>query len=169
MLIARHELEIHRIIIEKAFEPQSLKFDGVDFRQAGTLTVSAIAELVGEDVRIRGSLKTRIEAECARCLQPVALPVEHDFDLTYRPVGSIAREEEMQLPEGELDIGFYHGEGIELGDVLAEQVILALPMTVICREDCLGLCPTCGADRNTGVCPCPAPQSGSPFAVLRGE
>ena len=169
MLIARHELERHRIIIEKAYEPGALNFHGAEFRQTDTLTVKAVAELVGEDIRIRGFLKTRVEAACDRCLKAVALPVERDFDLTYRPVATIAREEEMELPEGELDIGFYHGEGMELGDVLAEQVILALPMKVICREECLGLCPNCGVDRNAGRCQCPAPQSESPFAALRGD
>lgn len=169
MLISRHALERHRIVIDKAYEPGALNYHGAEFRQTDTLTVKAVAELAGEEIRIRGFLKNRIEAACDRCLNAVSLPVERDFDLTYRPVGTIAREEEMELPEGELDIGFYHGDGIDLGDVLAEQVILALPMKVVCREDCLGLCPSCGADRNAGACSCPAPQSVSPFAALGGD
>lgn len=169
MLITRHELDRHRIVVEKAFEPGSLNFEGEEFRQIDSLTVKAIAELTGEDMRIRGALRTRVEAECGRCLKPVLLPIEHNFDLTYRPMATIAREEELELPEDELDIGFYQGEGIALGDVLAEQVILAVPMKVICREDCRGLCPTCGVDRNAAACSCPAPQPASPFAALRGE
>lgn len=169
MLITRHELELHRIVVERAFEPGAVNLHDAEFRQLDSLTVSAVAELAAGEIRVRGSLRTRIEAACDRCLKPVLLSIERDFDLTYRPVSTIARAEELELPEGELDIGFYHGEGIELEDVLAEQVILAVPMKVICREDCRGLCPTCRADRNAGACSCPAPQPTSPFAALRGE
>ena len=132
MLIARHELEHHRIVVEKTYAPETLNFLEAEFRQAGPLEVSAVADLVGEDICIRGSLRTRIEAICDRCLKPVAIPVERTFDLTYRPMSTIAREEEMQIPEDELDIGFYQGEGVQLADVLAEQVILDFPMKVIC-------------------------------------
>ena len=169
MLIARHELELHRIVVDRTYEPGSLDFHGADFRQVDPLEVTAVAELVGEDIRIHGSLKARIEAACDRCLKPVAFPVERAFDLTYRPVSTIAREEEWKVPDEELDIGFYEGAGVQLTEVLAEQVILALPMKVICTEGCLGLCPACGADRNLGGCSCPKPRAASPFAALRGE
>jgi len=169
MLITRHELELHRIVVEKTFEPDSLDFQGEDFRQIDPLTVKAVADLTGDEIGIRGVLKTRVETVCDRCLKRVPLPIEHSFDLIYRPMATIARNEELELPEDELDIGFYQGEGIALGDVLTEQVILAVPMKVICREDCRGLCPTCGVDRNAAACSCPAPQPTSPFAALRGK
>lgn len=169
MLITRHELERHRIVVEKTFEPDSLDFQDEDFRQTDPLIVKAVAELTGDEIGIRGVLKTRVEAACDRCLKRVLLPIERNFDLIYRPMATIARDEELELPEDELDIGFYEGEGIELGDVLTEQAILAVPMKVICREDCRGLCPTCGVDRNAAACSCPPPQSTSPFAALRGE
>jgi len=169
MLITRHELEKHRIVVEKTFEPDSLDFQGEEFRQIDSLTVKAVAELTGEEICIRGVLRTRVEAACDRCLKPVPLPIEHNFDLTYRPMATIARDEELELPEDELDIGFYQGDGIVLGDVLTEQVLLAVPVKVICREDCRGLCPTCGVDRNAVACSCPAPQPASPFAALGGE
>jgi len=169
MLITRHELEIRRVVLEKTYAPGTLKFHAAEFRQAGVLDASAVADLEGEDIRIRGRLRTRVEASCDRCLGPVTLPVEGEFDLTYRPVSAIARDEEIEVAETELNIGFYHGEGVEFTDVLAEQVILALPMKVVCRENCRGLCPVCGADRNQGTCSCPEPRPASPFAALRGD
>ncbi len=169
MLITRHELELHRIVIEKTYAPESLNFHGAEFRQGAPLEVSAVAELVGEDICVRGSFQTLVEAVCDRCLEPVTLPVKREFDLTYRPVSTIAREEEMEVPKDELEVGFYHGEGIQLTDILVEQIILEFPMKVICRDDCRGLCPSCGADRNQGVCSCPQTQSVSPFAALRGK
>jgi len=95
------------------------------------------------------------------------MAVERDFDLFYRPVASIAREEEVEVPPDELEVGFYSGVGIALAEVVAEQVILSLPMKMVCRTDCLGLCPVCGADRNHENCKCPPPEAGSPFAALK--
>jgi len=169
VLITPQELELHRIVVTRTYAPDALDYHGAEFRQLDPLQVNAVAELVGGEIRIRGIVETRIEATCDRCLGPVAIPVERAFDLIYRPVSTISREEEIEVPEGELDVGFYVGEGIQLADVITEQVILALPMKAICREDCRGLCPVCGADRNQEACQCPAPRSDSPFAALHGE
>ena len=168
VLITLQELELHRIVVSKTYAPGALDYRGAEFRQATPLTVNAVAELVGAEMRIRGRLETRLEAACDRCLGPVEFPVVRDFDLVYRSVKTIAREEEIEISEDELEVGFYHGEGITLADVLTEQVILSLPMKIICRSECLGLCPTCGVDRNREVCECPLPKEGSPFASLRG-
>jgi uncharacterized protein len=89
--------------------------------------------------------------------------------LFYRPLSSIAREEEIEVPADELDVGFYSGDGIEVADVVTEQVILSVPMKVICRAECQGLCPVCGADRNLETCQCASPQARSPFASLKEE
>ena len=167
MLITPQELELHRIVVSKTYDPGALDYHGAEFRQVAPLTVNAVAELVSVEVRIRGHLETQLEASCDRCLGPVAIPIVRDFDLVYRSVKTIAREEEIEISEDELEVGFYHGEGIALADVLTEQVILSVPIKVICRPDCLGLCPTCGANRNREVCGCPPPEEDSPFASLR--
>ena len=168
MLITRHELELHRIEVSKTYAPGVLDYRGAEIRQRGPLKVDAVAELVGPEIRIRGHLGTHLETCCDRCLGPVDTPVERDFDLFYRPVKTIAREEEIEIPEKELEVGFYSGHGIVLSDVVTEQVILSVPMKVVCRAECLGLCPVCGVDRNREACQCPAPQSDSPFASLKG-
>jgi uncharacterized protein len=167
--ITLQELELHRVVVSKAYAPGALDYQGAGFQQVGPLQVDAVAELVGSEIRIRGHLGTRLEAFCDRCLGPVEIPVERDFDLFYRPVKAIARAEEVEIPEDELDVGFFSGDGITLADVVSEQAILALPMKVVCRPECLGLCPTCGADRNREACQCPVPQGDSPFASLKRE
>jgi uncharacterized protein len=166
-MITPQELELHRIVVSKTYAVGSLDYHGAEFRQVTPLTVNAVAELVGTEIRIRGHLETHLEATCDRCLGPVEIPVARDFDLVYRSVKTITRDEEIEIPEGELEVGFYHGEGISLADVLTEQIILSVPMKVICRPECLGLCPTCGANRNREVCGCPPPEEDSPFASLR--
>lgn len=169
MRITLEELELHRIVVSKTYATGALDFHGAEFRQVAPLEIAAVAELVGSEIRIRGHLRTRLEAVCDRCLGPVSLPVERDFDLFYRPVQTIAREEEVEIPADELDVGFYSGDGIELADVVTEQVILSVPMKLVCRAECRGLCPTCGINRNVASCRCPPPQEESPFASLKED
>jgi len=167
--ITLEELKLHRIVVSKTYAPGALDYHGVEFRQTAPLKVDAVAELVGSEISIRGRLATRLEARCDRCLGPVDIPVEQNFDLFYRPVATIAHEEEVELPEDELGIGFFSGDGIELADVVTEQVILAVPMKVICRADCRGLCPVCGANLNNAKCDCLPPKDNSPFSSLKED
>jgi uncharacterized protein len=167
VLITLHELELHRVEVHKTYASGELDYHTADFQQQGPLKVDATAELLGSEIRIRGHLATRLKARCDRCLAPVVLPVEQNFDLFYRPMQDIAREEEIEIPEDEAEVGFYSGEGIDLADVMVEQVTLALPMKIVCREDCQGLCPVCGSDRNKQKCQCPDREKQSPFAFLK--
>jgi uncharacterized protein len=169
MRITVEELELHRIVVSKTYAPGDLDYHGTGFRQAAALEVAAVAELVGSEIRVRGHLGTRLEGTCDRCLGPVDLPVERDFDLFYRSLQTIARQEEVEIPADELDVGFYSGDGIELADVVTEQVILSVPMKVVCRAECLGLCPVCGANRNVAPCHCSPPADASPFATLKED
>lgn len=167
MFISLEELELHRVVVSKSYAPDALDYRGGDFRQRGPLKVDAVAELAGAEIRIRGRLSTRLEAICDRCLGPLEIPMERDFDLFYRPLSTIAREEEIEVPADELEVGFYSGNGIQLADVVTEQVILAVPMKVLCRADCRGLCPTCGVNRNLVECGCSGRREESPFASLK--
>ena len=167
MRITVEELELHPIVVSKTYPSGTLDYHGADFRQAAPLKVEAVAELVGSEIRLRGRVQTTLEACCDRCLVPVAIPVVQDFDLFYRPVSTIARAEEVELPEEELEVGFFAGDGIELADVVIEQVILSVPMKVVCQADCRGLCPVCGANLNFEKCGCLPTQEKSPFSILK--
>ncbi len=167
MRITLEELELHRIVAAESYVPGSLDYHGAAFRQTATLNINATAELQGGEIRIRGHLATALEANCDRCLGSVELPVDTDFDLFYRPMQTIAKEEEIEISNDELEVGFFDGDGIELADVAAEQVILFVPMKVVCRSECRGLCPACGANLNLTRCNCRVgPQKDSPFASL---
>jgi uncharacterized protein len=108
-----------------------------------------------EDIRLVGNLATRVEVSCARCLDPVSQDLLRDFDLLYRPQGADrGRSDEAPVSGTESEISYYEGEGLLLEDVLREQVLLALPLRVICRADCKGLCPHCGRNLNQETCNC---------------
>jgi len=165
--ITLEELELRPVVVSKTYSPDALDYHGAEFRQTAPLKVDAVAQLRGAEIHVRGHLGTKLEAICDRCLGPVVIPVERDFDLFYRPISTIARAEEVELPEDELEVGFFSGDAIEFDDVVTEQVILAVPMKLICKTDCRGLCPVCGSNLNVEKCCCPSTAEISPFSSLK--
>ena len=73
----------------------------------------------------------------------------------------------MEIDEGEAEIGFYDGGGLELEDILREQVLLALPMQRVCSETCKGICPVCGKNRNETTCDCKTVGTDDRWGALR--
>jgi uncharacterized protein len=113
-----------------------------------------------DSVHVRGRLAARLGLQCGRCLEPFDLPVDQELDLFYlphRPGGGAEEEEEedVELSDRDMVVAFYRGGQLDLGQMVREQFFLALPMKRLCREDCAGLCPTCGINRNQGRCDCP--------------
>jgi DUF177 domain-containing protein len=154
MFLDVKELALRRIRIRKSYAPGTVDYHTGDFRQCEPLDVRATAELVEGQIRIVGQFHTRLELTCARCLEPVSEDVAREFDLFYRPMTYLAKEEEVRLKLDDTEIAFFQGDGLFLADVLAEQVLLTLPMKVICRSDCRGLCPECGVNLNNEECRC---------------
>jgi uncharacterized protein len=154
MFLDVNELATRKIRIRKNYAPGTLDFHSGEFRQIEPLDVRATAELVDDQIRIYGTFHTRLEMVCARCLEIVVEEVSKNFDLFYRPMNSVSREEEFRLNLDDTEIAFFEGDGLFLADVLAEQVNLSLPMKVICRSDCRGLCPHCGVNLNQEECRC---------------
>jgi len=156
MFLDVKELAVRKLRLRQSFAPGAVDYHTTDFRQVDPLDVRVTAEVVEGQIRISGELRTRLESVCARCLEPVIEEVSREFDLYYRPLQSMAREEEARLKLDDTEIAFFEGDGLFLADVLAEQVLLAIPIKVICRSDCRGLCPHCGANLNTDDCRCEA-------------
>ena len=121
----------------------------------------------GGEIRILGHLAVLMESECDRCLEVAECPVDLDFDLFYQPAESGPEGQEVALRAGESEVDFYQGEGLELEVVLREQILLALPMQRTCREDCKGICPACGTNRNRAECDCLAKAPDDRWAALR--
>jgi len=154
MFLDVKDLAVRKVHIRKEYAPGSIDYGSSEVKQAGPLTVTTTAELLDGQIRIAGDLETKIEMVCARCLEPVIEEVHKDFDLLYQPLRKGVKHEEERLKDDDTEIGFFEGEGLFLADVLKEQVLLSLPMKVICQSDCRGLCPTCGANLNHEVCRC---------------
>jgi uncharacterized protein len=169
------DLELHPVEFAETFEPGVIDL-GTEYRQRTPIESSGRADMVEEhhgkrkiiqDIRIKGRLATSLELTCARCLEPLTQDVKREFDLLYRPQGSDAGRDEMSVTDAEAEIGYYQGEGILLEDVVREQVLLAVPLKVTCREDCKGLCPHCGKNLNQEQCSCEVALEEPRWAALK--
>jgi len=134
------------------------------------------AHMMGSDLFLDGKLLGLIELECGRCLARYRQVLREDFQLVLEPAGdrqpldleAAACLERAGLCLGDdLGSGWYRGSEILLDELFGEVIALSLPIQPVCNEDCVGLCPRCGADRNVSVCGCEEElKLTSPFAVL---
>jgi uncharacterized protein len=108
-----------------------------------------------EQVTIAGTATTTLELTCSRCLEGFQVPVAATFDLRYLPVAEAPTAgEEVEVADEDINTAYYRDGLIDLGELVHEQLYLALPMKPLCKDDCLGLCPVCGANRNSTPCAC---------------
>ena len=132
----------------------------------GTVQFTGMAQLAGEGMRLQGHLHGEIAPACARCLEAIPMVVERDLDLLYQPESVIGESAEVEIHTPDTDISFFAGPGVDVADVAREQILLALPMQPLCRPDCRGLCPRCGANLNQGACDC-APEADPRWSALK--
>lgn len=169
MFFSVREMEARKLEFETSFRPGEIEFVGKQLRQRADLQVSGSAEWIEAtgEIRVRGRIKGQFEADCDRCLEPVLFPADTCFDLFYRPVDQEASRSEREIDSGEAEIGYYEGEGLELEDIVREQVLLTLPLQWVCMEDCKGICPVCGQNRNTTCCNCKTVAVDDRWSALR--
>ncbi len=142
---------------------------------AGPLVFRVSAYRMGEDVYLEGDAAGTVELECARCVARYRHALREPLRLVLEPAGSRVPAEPDAAADlartglhlgDELEAGWFRGDEIDLSGFFFEVVSLGLPVQPLCREDCPGLCPRCGADRADGPCGCTEARPGSPFAVL---
>ncbi|HKS27985.1 MAG TPA: DUF177 domain-containing protein [Pyrinomonadaceae bacterium] len=122
----------------------------------------------GHEVRLRGQITARAEVDCDRCLKQVTVPVEADFDVTYVPASDYVEQQgAAELQEEDLGVSVYENETIDVDELVREQVLLAIPARALCTEDCKGLCPVCGANRNEAACECESQETDPRWAALK--
>ncbi len=140
---------------EHVYTAAEFSLEDEDASLASDVRVSARASRRRGEVALRGSIDTSVELRCDRCLAPVAQPVKIDFkaDLATREAGA-ETSEAAGLQDADMDFSLYEGEAIDLDEIVREQILLALPARHLCSDDCRGLCPDCGANRNERACDC---------------
>ena len=174
------ELEREPIEFDLELAPGAVDL-GEEAEQVGPLTTSGQAEVIHEhrgprdivaDIRLKGSFSGKFQVPCARCVEPVEIPLSAEFDLIFRPAEADSEALERSITAPETEIGYYLKDSLLLEDVLREQVLLSLPVRTLCKPDCKGLCPRCGENRNSIACTCeegPADPRWEALAGLRGR
>ena len=120
---------------------------------------------VGEEVFVKGRIKTLLSFVCSRCLVPFEFPVDSEFDLVYLPEElEVAKEE---LDSDDLNISFYYSRKLDLKEVVLEQLNLTFPVKPLCSENCQGICPVCGKNINSGDCSCVTKDSDTRLEKLK--
>jgi uncharacterized protein len=143
-------------------------------RMRGTIT------FVDPEYHLDAEIPLSAEFACARCLAPyrseetlpVRLRLRKQPEPPRRPEkarpGAPPAEEELEIDAADLDVVLYGEPVLPFDDIVREQVLMAIPMKPLCREDCRGLCPECGADWNTGDCACEKTKIDPRLEVLKG-
>jgi uncharacterized protein len=169
VFITLHELEQHPVRFQVDLPAGGIEFDG-KVGQSTVLHAEGAADLLSHslgEIHLRGNLQVTVDAPCDRCLEPVSLPIRSPFDLVYMPVGAVVNGGEDEIDAVAAEIGYYEGSGLQLNDVLREVVLLALPMQLVCEENCKGICPVCGQNRNQRECGCQAAAADDRWTKLR--
>ena len=135
-----------------------------DFRLVQPLAVDVRYYRAGEELFFAGHCETVLEGVCARCLETFALPLATPFEFVL--TRAQPQESTQELHTEDLAFSFYSGDEIDLAPLVGEQAMLALPTRAVCREDCLGLCPSCGANRNQVSCDCKETSPDPRLAIL---
>lgn len=129
----------------------------------------------GEDlVVLKGRFSGALNLLCSRCADPFSYAMKADFQCLFTKDRTMTEKEGGASPSlwddesrGDVDIEFLDKEHIELADVVKEQIYLQLPLQPLCKEDCKGLCATCGQNQNTSPCQCHRLRTGNLGLALR--
>ncbi len=121
-------------------------------RLDGPLAARFFIEPEGQGFRVKGQVQGRLKLVCQRCLKESIRPVDVAVDARLSPQPE-RFPDEVQLGRGDLEVEYF-ADLIDLDQLALDQVELNLPMVYLCREDCPGLCPGCGADLSRESCRC---------------
>ena len=153
----------------KASIPRVLEgMDPAPLRALRLIDADLLLTVESGDIWAEGSFEALGEGVCDRCSEPVTLRFGKAFRTILSPkTRDKAPAGSIELHEDDLDVGYYDGTGVEVNDIFWEQVVLELPLKVVCSEDCRGICPVCGKNRNREACSCTEGNVPGPFEILK--
>jgi uncharacterized protein len=139
----------------------------VDARQ---LTGRAKVTRVGDRLLVQGAVAAEVEVECSRCIERFTMPVEGTLEEQFQPTvdvdtGAPIARAAYDADDLTFDIDTNHL--MDLSEPVRQSLLVALPMKPLCRADCKGLCPQCGANWNDGACDCKTETVDQRWAGLR--
>ncbi len=166
MIVDLTKLENSQIEFELSIKPDEIEFDNEfvsakeDVKFDGKLSNQAAWAL------IEGEISTKLDIACGRCLESVKTPVNFEFEAAFINAKRLTDDVDMELEAEGLDVSILVGHKIDLVDVAQERVMLSIPSQTLCKQDCKGLCPECGANKNSKACNCDEKAIDSRWSAL---
>jgi uncharacterized protein len=142
---------LNRVEVEEPAHEVGLE----DAEWPGGIRADLRVEKSGDRVSVRGNVTSSARLECVRCLRAFDLEVSGELTV-FAERSTAAKRAEQEALERDNYMSFHDGRRLDLCDSVRELLLLELPISPRCREDCPGLCRKCGADLNDGPCGCTA-------------
>jgi uncharacterized protein len=117
-------------------------------------TVQGEVRRADRRAHVKGHVVAGVQVECDRCLAWIELPVDSNFKLEYVTQEDYLAQQADELTDDDLDLTVFDGDIIDIDALVIEEILLGVPDHILCKDDCKGICPRCGADRNSVDCDC---------------
>jgi uncharacterized protein len=167
VFIEIEDLKEEPLHVKHVYGAGEIRLDHEDAALIKPVAVDFVLMHKERDLRVDGRIETAIGFKCSRCVRESILPLSATYDLFYLPQPEWKSDNaEIELRYEEMEVGFYDGSRFDVDLMILEQIELAIPMKLLCREECRGLCYFCGADLNEGPCACNKQETDSRLAVL---
>jgi uncharacterized protein len=141
--------------LEMAGTAAELNLDPAFVRAQGPVVARVDAFRAGEKVEVRGQVTGEVALACDRCLTPLRRTIQAELRVYAERRETRDRRSDEEVREDDLGIVYHDGRFVDLTDEVRQVFLVEVPWHVLCREECQGLCPRCGADLNGGACGCP--------------
>ena len=129
-------------------------FQEEELRQSVPLTGTVEMLRTNRGVLVEAALDGAVTVECSRCLRDVHCPVTVEIVEEFQPTIDVVRGTFVAVEEEDAALLINEHHGLDISEVVRQALLLEVALQVLCREDCAGLCPTCGKDLNLGPCEC---------------
>ena len=130
--------------ISLSFELEPFEFEGEEIRAIEKVSVEGVAISENDVIVINASIKTKLKLNCSRCLDTFIYPIDIDIEERFTNNKELDSEEIM----------FVDGDTLDITEIIENSIISTLPIKRLCKEDCKGLCPECGVNKNVENCSC---------------
>lgn len=155
----------HRLAATIAPAEIDLQSEGASLKSDARVDAVVTRRIAQADVE--GEIAANVELECSRCLLPVEKSLKFSFRAAYVAPEHYTEAKEIELRGDDLEIAVLGDNKINVAELVREQILLNLPAQIYCSDDCRGLCPQCGANRNLVDCKCEGKEVDPRWAALR--
>lgn len=161
------QINVAQLLKEPTGSRRTIEIDDIlSLDQHEELQVHGKAELLraSKGILVRGAFTTECHLVCSRCLMPFSQAVAFRAEEEFSPSVEMASGDILPLPEDATAFTIDEHHVLDLTELIRQYSLLAAPMKPLCKPDCAGLCPRCGANLNQDACRCPV-NAATPFSA----